>query len=63
MLIINSKKGGRRRGRQGRQGIRWKLILRRGTEDGQEPNQGRWNRLPGLLTSIDGNYPFYITTK
>ena len=34
-----------------------------GKEDGQEPNQGRWNRLPGLLTSIDGKYLLYIATK
>ena len=38
MLILKSKKGGRRRGKQWRQGRRWRLILRRGKEDGPEPN-------------------------
>ena len=53
----------RRRGKQWRQGRKWRLIMRRGKEDGPEPNQGIRHRFTGLLTSIDGKYLFYIATK
>ena len=51
-LRLKSRIMRRRRGRQWSKGQSYRLILRRGKEDGPGPKQGRSHIFPGLLTRL-----------